>query len=255
MGLNFISTTYLFIIAKTSLFIVLVPLTMSAQLTSLPDIFARVMIDDSYINIYYFFWTNFWYLPLFFGSILLMKFLSSNVSFITTSLVVILASILSAILVEIVDYSYSNTLLHYWEVDVSNFNILLINSINKYHPFLLYYGLIKLVVLTLGFIHLLSHKNFLFTTSSYMLGVLVINYRNLTLLTTTLYLGAWWAVQEGSWGGWWNWDPSEVFGLVAMGFFVRSLHLNLRPASIESVIVYKKILYQVYSITVCFHTD
>jgi hypothetical protein len=32
----------------------------------------------------------------------------------------------------------------------------------------------------------------------------------------TLFMGSWWAYQEGSWGGWWNWDPSEVFGLLIL---------------------------------------
>ena len=26
-------------------------------------------------------------------------------------------------------------------------------------------------------------------------------------------MGSWWALEEGTWGGWWNWDSSEVFGL------------------------------------------
>lgn len=40
----------------------------------------------------------------------------------------------------------------------------------------------------------------------------------------TLFLGSWWALQEGSWGGWWNWDPSEVFGMLVMLFYLNSLH-------------------------------
>jgi cytochrome c biogenesis factor len=43
----------------------------------------------------------------------------------------------------------------------------------------------------------------------------------------TLSLGGWWALQEGSWGGWWNWDPSETFGLMVMLFYVITLHLNI----------------------------
>jgi len=37
---------------------------------------------------------------------------------------------------------------------------------------------------------------------------------------SALFLGSWWAFQEGTWGGWWNWDPSEVLGLIV---FVTSL--------------------------------
>lgn len=46
----------------------------------------------------------------------------------------------------------------------------------------------------------------------------------LLVITYTLFLGSWWALQEGSWGGWWNWDPSEVFGLVLMLFLVKIIH-------------------------------
>lgn len=34
-----------------------------------------------------------------------------------------------------------------------------------------------------------------------------------TLNLIALLLGSWWALQEGTWGGWWNWDSSETFGL------------------------------------------
>jgi hypothetical protein len=38
-----------------------------------------------------------------------------------------------------------------------------------------------------------------------------------------LALGSWWAFQEGTWGGWWNWDSSEVFGLE---FFLLILYVT-----------------------------
>lgn len=39
-------------------------------------------------------------------------------------------------------------------------------------------------------------------------------FKNLLSINfVALFLGGWWAFQEGSWGGWWNWDISEVFGL------------------------------------------
>jgi len=44
------------------------------------------------------------------------------------------------------------------------------------------------------------------------------------IILYSLYLGSWWALQEGSWGGWWNWDSSEVFGLLILCFFLLYLH-------------------------------
>ena len=37
-------------------------------------------------------------------------------------------------------------------------------------------------------------------------------------------MGGLWAYQEGSWGGWWDWDISEVFGL-----FIYLVFSTLQP--------------------------
>jgi hypothetical protein len=47
------------------------------------------------------------------------------------------------------------------------------------------------------------------------------------LIIIALYLGSWWALQEGSWGGWWNWDISEVFGLLIFYKITVILHSKL----------------------------
>ena len=44
------------------------------------------------------------------------------------------------------------------------------------------------------------------------------------ILTITLYFGGWWALQEGSWGGWWNWDASEVLGLITLLYLILAVH-------------------------------
>lgn len=239
MGLNFVSSVYLFITSKIRLVILLAPTAVAAQSTNLPDMLTRVLVDDSYINTYYFFWTNFWYLPLFFGSILLLKVVLLDASSVNVTLIMLL--LLGALLTtaESVDYMWVNTQLHSWGVEASNFNILLMNSINKYHPFLLYYCLITLFILLTSSLYLTNYRCFHFTQHNHTINSLPLSYNTLILLTTTLYLGAWWAVQEGSWGGWWNWDPSEVFGLVVMGFFVRRLHLGVRPGSGEPGVIFK----------------
>jgi hypothetical protein len=54
-----------------------------------------------------------------------------------------------------------------------------------------------------------------------------------------LYLGAWWALQEGSWGGWWNWDSSEVFGLIVLTFILFIIHFY----TIYSSLIYKNYIF------------
>jgi len=43
-----------------------------------------------------------------------------------------------------------------------------------------------------------------------------------------LGLGSWWAFQEGTWGGWWNWDSSEVFGLEFFLLILYIIHTSWR---------------------------
>ena len=43
-------------------------------------------------------------------------------------------------------------------------------------------------------------------------------------ILTALYLGSWWALQEGSWGGWWNWDASEFLGLLVLYLILTIFH-------------------------------
>lgn len=47
---------------------------------------------------------------------------------------------------------------------------------------------------------------------------------SLFIIFLALFLGSWWALQEGTWGGWWNWDASEVLGLLVFLYFYIELH-------------------------------
>jgi cytochrome c biogenesis factor len=54
-----------------------------------------------------------------------------------------------------------------------------------------------------------------------------------------MWLGASWAYQEGSWGGWWAWDPSEAFGLVILVILISIFHYNFldkKPILFKSVL-------------------
>jgi hypothetical protein len=87
------------------------------------------------------------------------------------------------------------------------FNTFLLNNLNLVHPPLLY-----LVIINLSQVFFKFYK-----------------FQYLTVLTyvslLSLFLGSWWAEQEGTWGGWWAWDPSEVFGLAILLSYLIPIHL------------------------------
>jgi len=55
---------------------------------------------------------------------------------------------------------------------------------------------------------------------------------------TALYLGSWWALQEGSWGGWWNWDSSEVFGVIIFFKLITIYHFYYFSHRTELTVLY-----------------
>ena len=124
------------------------------------------------------------------------------------------------------DFFTLNYYLNY--TDYSNFpnNNLLTNCLNKYHPLLFFTSLILLFYL---FSQRLS--NFLiqssYTTSSQLTSFFKFRYKIIFFNWVSLFLGSWWALQEWSWGGWWNWDPSETFGLIPGAIFIILSHLFL----------------------------
>ena len=54
------------------------------------------------------------------------------------------------------------------------------------------------------------------------------NKKFLTFSLVALVLGCWWAQQEVSWGGWWNWDPIEIIALLALLVSLIVTHLNYK---------------------------
>lgn len=186
------------------------------------DWISRVDINDSFINLFNFFWTTFFYLPSFFFFVLqLLIFLTSikstRISYLYFTVCYILYN------VEIVDFIIINLNSELTDLNITSVNQLLTNNLNKYHPFIFYLSvfltfnsiliLIRNLYTNLTFISNGTTKNFLQTIKYILL-----------LNLTALFLGSWWALQEGTWGGWWNWDPSEVLGLLFT--FVSLLHIH-----------------------------
>ena len=109
--------------------------------------------------------------------------------------------------------NWKNLFLYYSTTHTININLL--NGLLLIHPIILYivYILyISVVFFKLSFKFKKIYKNpHLYNT-------------NISLLMFTsnvsLVLGCWWAEQELSWGGWWNWDFVE---LIALNFFLMFL--------------------------------
>lgn len=110
--------------------------------SNVADFMSRVFLNDFFINSFYILWTSFWYIPSFVISLFLLFVLKSNTSNRAAILIVI------AFLLQIASSYYQNLNPHLYLNDVlgEQFNILLSNSINKFHPALFYVSLILLTV-------------------------------------------------------------------------------------------------------------
>lgn len=187
------------------------------------DRYCRVAYNEFVLNLFHFYWTSFWYLlPFISLSLLLFVFIQlSSINLKSLSLVVLMLIYFSLIN----NYNSLNQVLIEILIREESINPLLLNSINKYHPFVFYTSLILLISLTFNNSKQKSKKtNFNYNKFTNLSRSESETY--LMLITLTLSWGGWWAAQEGSWGGWWNWDPSEVFGLMLMTIYILKTHIN-----------------------------
>ena len=121
----------------------------------------------------------------------------------------------------------------YKTADLELYNLLLNNSINKIHPLMIYAAWFSTLILIIVNPKVLSAKNSI--VNLLLLFKLVI--------FISLLLGGWWAYQEGSWGGWWNWDPSEMFGLLILFSLASLTHNSVRKSYIISYYIKVLISY------------
>lgn len=213
--------------------------------SNVADFMSRVFLNDFFINSFYILWTSFWYIPSFVISLFLLFVLKSNTSNRAFILIVI------AFLLQIASSYYQNLNPHLYLNDVlgEQFNILLSNSINKFHPALFYVSLILLTVvypndlyiLELKYLFKRDYKEFAYFTNKLC-----------WIIIFTLFLGSWWALQEGSWGGWWNWDPSEVFGMLVMLLHLNNLHRKLKPSNYIESLYYVGLVWKFVLLTYVF---
>jgi len=191
--------------------------SVSELFSNTTDFSSRAFCNDFLLNSWYVLWTSFWYIPLFILTLLVIFLYHVLES--SNNQTIILVLFFTSLAMQ----SYQNLNLNIYYLDLSgeNFNILLSNSINKFHPALFYGSLMAIVLYKLSGLSKVT-LNFSLPHSSKV----TTHYTMLTnpLVIFTLSLGSWWALQEGSWGGWWNWDASEVFGLLVMLIYLNSSH-------------------------------
>ena len=179
---------------------------------NLIDTILRLNDNDSLISRYAFFWTNFSYLPYFYFSLFLL-YLLLRLSYKVLPYKVIILLPFTLYLNETLDLVSLNSNLWVSDLYYYSTNQLLLNNLNKYHPYIFYITTIILYTTLVNWL-----LNF-YTNPSYnsLKSLTIASNKKLPLtfsyISVTLALGSWWALQEGSWGGWWDWDPSEMLGL------------------------------------------
>lgn len=202
------------------------PTTVYYGICEIQDMALKTQINDPLLTHFYFNWTNFNFLPAFFtlGLLTHILFFLKKIQTFNTILTTILILILYNF--ELFDTLTLNSALVYSNFGTEFINYLLANSLNKYHPYIFYTSL-WIYINTLVTTSLqLSNRNYFYKTQ------ILINLRLYTIAAlwlnfTALFMGSWWAFQEGTWGGWWNWDSSEVFGLSVGLFLLLNIHLKL----------------------------
>lgn len=191
----------------------------------------RLRPNDTTLQFHHFFWTTFTYLGPFFliQNYLIIASLFPRHKFIITSIMLIY-------LVEVQDYLFVN--LSYSEVflNFKGFNLLLTNNLNKYHPHCFYASTWSLIFLT-AYLRYVTHLPTLtFISTEGLRKMKSLTYVTGLINSFALFLGSWWAFQEGTWGGWWNWDPSEVLGLIVLLITLLITHKTVSYLTLWSAI-------------------
>lgn len=183
------------------------------------DLTSRLHLNDVYLHLSHFYWTTLTYLGPFFLlqlSIVILYYNPNNL------LLVVVISLVY--LTEVGDFLVGNYLVGFTTLNYWDFNNLLTNNLNKYHPHIFYLSTIfciAIVMLESPYFYF-KQSNFISTQTLKSLERLI--YLSGSVNIFALFLGSWWAFQEGTWGGWWNWDPSEVLGLLILTTSLIGIH-------------------------------
>lgn len=203
----------------------------STGLTSvfLLDFYNKTTLNDAPIGWFHLYWVTLSYLPSVFILALITSMLLLRL-YTTVSFVVVLGFMYFYI-VELEDFIFFNTLTNFSNPQTQLFNNLLTNLLNKYHPAIFYTSVICFTMYIVSYsARSVSNER----GSATKFYTIFNNWWGITLQTNlvALTLGSWWALQEGTWGGWWNWDPSETLGLLVSFTVLMSIHNNVTKSSI-----------------------
>jgi hypothetical protein len=174
---------------------------------------------------FYFIWTQFFILPLLLvtvhvnHSFILLK----NKNFIITLIYTLL---MFTLLWSVREYYILNQYVFLIKNTQYFFNNLLVNPLNKYHP-ILFFSAYMFIFNSAPYTNTVTNCRFNSISNINTTSLNILLSKNnffWPLLSFSLFLGSWWALQEGSWGGWWNWDASEVFGLLILTYLLILLH-------------------------------
>jgi len=186
----------------------------------------KTQINDPLLTHFYFNWINFNFLPFFFTLGLITHTLIFLKKMHIFNNILIIIPMFMLYNFELLDISILNSTLIYANLSAEYINYLLANSLNKYHPYIFYTSLWfyinTLVITSLQLIN----RNYFFK-SQILINLKFYSLIALWLNFTALFMGSWWAFQEGTWGGWWNWDSSEVFGLSVGLFLLFNIHTKI----------------------------
>lgn len=185
------------------------------------DIVTRLDINMFFWDLFYFSWTNISYIftiqLVFILSVYLLVYLP-KIKCITHYVLLLYIFIAVIYLTYNLNLSFS---INYPILKLDYYNVLLSNSLNKYHPFILYSAWVTIFILFIVSSSIYT-KHYTYHYINHNFNIII---NALFFTVFTLFLGSWWAYQEGSWGGWWNWDPSEVFGLYIMLILTIFIHI------------------------------
>lgn len=128
-------------------------------------------------------------------------------------------------------------------------NLALLNGVLNIHPWLIFllYSVLLFLIL---FLKNLKHSNPAYWNFTFL--ILKNKFWLISLSVISILLGSFWAFQELSWGGWWNWDIVE---LISLNFFFISLLIahssnNTQLASKKTTLNLKLILVFLISVVI-----
>ena len=205
---NFNNQLYVFF---TFLFCSL-PYTLLNGYTVFLDSALRISPNSPPAETYHFWWTSLTYLPFFFFLTALLTITKGSWR-VNASRIVILAVLFVFYLTELGEYIPLNLVEPSSAYVNTASNILLTNALNRYHPLVFYASAILLFSVSAVFVE--GHpKRQMFKLSNLTQTLTTTGWIIVQVNLIALWMGSWWALQEGTWGGWWNWDSSETFGLL-----------------------------------------